>query len=237
MKTVFLLICSLLTVFFNLNYTVSAEESTSIEDLPFSGYYITPEGHGITGLVFMDNQLRIYIDDTSHYSHGEFYHSHDHDHSHDEDHSHEDEHEHDDAHNHNESFPDQAFIESLFELNSFPHPDLSSYTDSVRDVYLEEGNLPYDLQSVYEEITTQITPDMSQSDIIELLNNHIPGIYYTEREGFNYFIVASPDVIQTDDGWTISLFGNELYYFTNDDYNLIDGNGVTYEYVDGVTPN
>ena len=68
-------------------------------------------------------------------------------------------------------------------------------------------------------------------------NNHIPGIYYTEREGFNYFIVASPDVIQTDDGWTISLFGNELYYFTNDDYNLIDGNGVTYEYVDGVTPN
>lgn len=233
MKKVFLILCTILAVCLNINLSVSAEESQSIEDLPFSGYYITPEGNGVTGIVFENNQLLIYIDDISNYSHGEFYHSHDHDHEHEENH----EEEHLEEHDHEESVPDQAFIESLFELNSFPHPDLSGYTAPVRDVYLEEGNLPYDLQSVYEEITAKITPDMSQSDIIELINNHIPGIYYTEREGFSYFIIASPEVTQINEEWTISLFGNDLYKFTQDDRNLIDSNGTIYEYVDGITPN
>ncbi len=228
-------ICQLLlTIFFTLTIfqnTVQAMDNLSIDDLPFAGYYLAPEGYGVEGLLFENNQLRIYINDDSRYSHGSSYHQHDHS---DHDHSHDD-HSHDD-HSH-ETVPDQAFIERLFELNSFPHPDLENYTPQVREVYLEENDLPYDLVSVYQEIISQITPEMSQSDIIELINRSIPGIYYTEREGFNYFILAKPTVNQLNDQWTISLFGNELFQLSVDGTDLIDSQGTHYQYVDGVKPN
>ncbi len=217
--------CFILNVYLFLGISpisVQAEDNLSIDDLPFSGYYLAPEDHGIEGLLFENNQLRIYINDESRYRHGDSYHHHDH--------------SHDDASSH-ESVPDQRFIEYLFELNSFPHPDLENYTPQVRGVYLEENDLPYDLASIYQEITDQITPEMSQSDIIELINRSIPGIYYTEKEGFSYFIIAKPTVTHSDNKWSISLFGNDLFQLNVEGTDLIDTQGTQYQYIDGVKPN
>lgn len=132
----------------------------------------------------------------------------------------------------------QEWVGFLEEFHSFPHPDLKSYTGSVRDVYLEEYDLAYDLKDIYEEIAGLITPEMGQTDIQQLINNRVPGIYYTEKNDYQYYIIASPTVSQDGDRWHITLFGEELYTFEVDEGNTIitDQDGVEYEYISGIKP-
>lgn len=125
----------------------------------------------------------------------------------------------------------------LAEFHSFPYPDLSNYSEGVRERYLSEDNLPYDLQADYEEITSMITPEMSQLDILNLINNRIPGIYYTEKDGYAYYTIANPTVLEEEDMWNIQLFGEELFVLEEVDGKLQDQDGITYEYLAGITPN
>lgn len=83
-----------------------------------------------------------------------------------------------------------------------------------------------------------ITPDMSQLDIQNLINNRVPGIYYTQKNGYRYYIIASPTVRQLQDSWNITLFDETLFEFTVDEADgvITDQDGVIYEYVAGITP-
>lgn len=130
------------------------------------------------------------------------------------------------------------FIHFLEDFHAFPHPDLKNYNEDVRNLYIEESDLPYDLKEVYEEITGMITPDMSQLDIQNLINNRVPGIYYTQKNGYRYYIIASPTVRQLQDSWNITLFDETLFEFTVDEADgvITDQDGVIYEYVAGITP-
>ncbi|MFL2129715.1 hypothetical protein [Ruoffia sp. FAM 26255] len=125
----------------------------------------------------------------------------------------------------------------LTDFHSFPYPDLSNYSEGVRERYLSEDNLPYDLQADYEEITSMITPEMSQLDILNLINNRIPGIYYTEKDGYAYYTIANPTVLEEEDAWNIQLFGEELFVLEEVDGKLQDQDGITYKYLAGITPN
>lgn len=185
------------------------EEPISLSDLPWNGYYITNNDHAIEGLLFEDNQLYIYVADHQHqHQHGE------------------------------EALPGDGFVHFLEELHSFPHPDLKNYNPDVRQLYLEEDNLPYDLQAVYEEITDLITADMSQTDIMKLINDRIPGIYYTEKNDYQYYLIASPTLYQEGDLWHIELFGNSLFTFSMEEMGktITDQEGQTYQYVSGIRP-
>ena len=82
-----------------------------------------------------------------------------------------------------------------------------------------------------------ITPEMSQLDILNLINNRIPGIYYTEKDGYAYYTIASPTVFEEEDAWNIQLFGEELFVLEEVDGKLQDQDGITYEYLAGITPN
>ncbi|MBG9981147.1 hypothetical protein HZY91_08610 [Facklamia sp. DSM 111018] len=128
-----------------------------------------------------------------------------------------------------------AFLE---EMHNFPHPDLKQYTDSVAELYLEEAQLDYDLKDIYQEITEKITPEMSQADVMDLINNRIPGIYYTEKNEFKYYLIASPSVEEVDDQWQITLFGKEIFTFDQqeDQAVLIDQDKVEYQFIPGFRP-
>ncbi|UUX33493.1 hypothetical protein [Fundicoccus culcitae] len=127
-------------------------------------------------------------------------------------------------------------VHHLVEFHDFPHPDLMSYTESLRQVYMESGDLPYDLQAIYEEITAKITPEMSQNDVQDLINNRIPGIYYTEKNGYDYFTIASPIVSQTADAWQIQLFDEVIFILEEVEGTLQDQDGVVYQF-SGIQPN
>lgn len=77
---------------------------------------------------------------------------------------------------------------------------------------------------------------MSQEDVLHLLNQEIPGIYYTQRAGYHYFIIASPSVTEVDDGWQVFLFGQELFTFKQAGQKILDHAGREFEYVDGIMP-
>lgn len=132
----------------------------------------------------------------------------------------------------------QERVVFLEELHNFPHPDLKQYTDSVAELYLEEAQLDYDLKEIYQEITEKITPEMSQADVMDLINNRIPGIYYTEKNGFKYYLIASPSVEEVDDKWQITLFGKEMFTFDQqeDQAVLIDQDKVEYQFIPGFRP-
>ena len=42
-------------------------------------------------------------------------------------------------------------LAQLTEFHSFPYPDLNAYSQSVKQVYMEEFNLPFDLQEIYQK--------------------------------------------------------------------------------------
>lgn len=128
-------------------------------------------------------------------------------------------------------------LQKLAEFHSFPHPDLGSYTDSVRARYLEQYDLDYDLKEIYEEITELITPEMSQAEVQDLINNRIPGIYYTEKDGYAYYTIAKPTVIEEDGQWIVQLFGEDIITLEVDNGKILDQEGVVYEYLAGITPN
>lgn len=127
-------------------------------------------------------------------------------------------------------------LAQLTEFHSFPYPDLNAYSQSVKQVYMEEFNLPFDLQEIYQNLLNQIEPKMSQEDVLHLLNQEIPGIYYTQRAGYHYFIIASPSVTEVDDGWQVFLFGQELFTFKQAGQKILDHAGREFEYVDGILP-
>lgn len=131
----------------------------------------------------------------------------------------------------------QERVQWLADFHSFPYPDLSNYSESVRERYLSEDDLPYGLKATYEEITAMITPEMSQTDIQDLINNRIPGIYYTEKDGYAYYTIASPTVTEEEGVWHIQLFGQELLTLEETEGKLLDQEGVVYEYLAGITPN
>lgn len=137
-----------------------------------------------------------------------------------------------------EETPGQEWSSFLKEFHSFPHPDLKNYSEAVRDVYLEENDLAYDLQVVYEEIATLITPEMSQGDIQQLINNRVPGIYYTEKNDHQYFTIARPTVSNEANIWQLSLFGEDLYRFEfkEGQASIKDQDGVVYDYISGIKP-
>lgn len=142
-----------------------------------------------------------------------------------------------DEHEWNEETLGQERVHWLEDFHSFPHPDLLTYSSSVRERYLEEYDYDYDLKSIYEEITDMITPEMSQSDIQVLINNRIPGIYYTEKDGYAYYTIASPTVYEEEGVWYIQLFGEEILEIEVTEGKLQDQEGITYEYLAGITPN
>lgn len=127
-------------------------------------------------------------------------------------------------------------VHELEEFHDFPHPDLKSYTEGLRQVYMESGDLPYDLKDIYAEITELITPEMSQGDVQNLINNRIPGIYYTEKNGYDYYTIASPVVTQVDGAWQIQLFEEVLFTLEEVDGTLVDQDGVIYQF-SGIQPN
>lgn len=127
-------------------------------------------------------------------------------------------------------------LAQLTEFHSFPYPDLNAYSQSVKQVYLEEFNLPFDLQKTYQNLLDQIETKMSQEDVLHLLNQRIPGIYYDQKAGYHYFIIASPLVTEVDDGWRVFLFGQELFTFKQVGQKLLDQAGREFEYVDGIMP-
>lgn len=130
-------------------------------------------------------------------------------------------------------------VQFLTNLHSFPHPDLKNYNANVRDLYLEEFELAYDLQDIYVEIAQMITAEMSQLDIQNLINNRIPGIYYTEKNDFQYFVIASPTVSNEEKWWSINLFGQDIYklQLQADTAILVDSEGISYHYSAGIQPN
>ena len=199
-----------LTLFFALNLILACPLpalAKQVADLPFSGYFMPSEDHAVEGLLFEDNQVYIYVKDSQH---------------------------HDPEGNQAQG---QDLLAHLEELHSFPYPDLKNYSPQVRDVYLEEGNLPYDLKEEYQAITDQIQPDMSQEDILNLINNHIPGIYYTHKDGYQYYILASPSIEEKGSAWQIRLFGQDIIELEEESGNLMDQEGTIYERVDGIKPN
>ena len=216
----------------NFGGQVLAEEVKTLSDLPFKGYFVGPEDSGIEGLLIEDNQFYIYIKDHSkfHSRSG----GHDHGHGYTEDHGEETEEHEEEV---SETYFDQEFIEWLFEFSSFPYPDLKAYSKSVRERYFEELDFPTDMQAVYREIAEEITPEMSQLDILDLINNRIPGIYYTEKFGYQYFTLASPSVLKKEDQWIIHLLGNDVMHLQADGRNIVDSNGTIYEFIDGIKPN
>lgn len=130
------------------------------------------------------------------------------------------------------------FLHQLEELHSFPHPDLASYNDTLRNKYLEEYDLPYDLKEAYQAVVDQIQSDMSGKDIQFLINQAVPSICYTEKNGYHYYVIASPQVIDYEAGWLIQLFGQELFSIESPSAGcLIDQSTIEYEYVDGIQPN
>lgn len=137
-----------------------------------------------------------------------------------------------------EETPGQEWVTFLEDFHSFPHPDLKNYSEGVRDLYLKEYDLAYDLQAVYEEVATLITPEMSQTDIQHLINNRVPGIYYTEKNDNRYYIIASPTVSKEDNIWQLSLFGEDLYRFEFEEglSSIEDQEGVVYDYISGIKP-
>lgn len=134
--------------------------------------------------------------------------------------------------------PGQEWAEFLEEFHSFPHPDLKNYSAGVRERYLEEYDLAYDLQAVYQEIAEQITPEMSQADIQRLIDNRVPGIYYTHKNDKPYYQIARATVYQEGDSYQLHLFGEHLYTFeSSENHTLIkDQDGNTYEYIPGINP-
>lgn len=139
---------------------------------------------------------------------------------------------------HSSELEGHEWVHFLEEFHSFPHPDLKSYTNSVRDRYLEEYDMAYDLQAEYQEITELITPEMGQQDVQNLINNRIPGIYYTEKNDYKYYTIASPMVTNEGDDWHVSLFGEALYTFSiaEDETLIRDQAGIEYEYIPGIKP-
>lgn len=213
-----------------------ASEVKKIDDLPFQGYFIGPEDSAIQGLLFEDNQIWLYIKpeaDPVTSGHG---HEHGHDEGasleSDEDSAHVEEHAHEDE----SHFIDMPFIEELFEFASFPYPDLKNYTANVRARYYEELNMPADLQKAYLDLAEEITPDMSQEDVFHLINSKIPGILYTEKFGYQYFILASPSVVQSSEGWEIHLLGHKVFELKQEGNHLVDQKGRVFEYIDGIKP-
>lgn len=202
-------------------------DTMTLSDLPFQGYFVATSDYAVEGLLFEENQLFIYVnhqlldDDPGH------------DHGHDDD-------DDDDYHvgHEAEDILGQDWLDTLEELHSFPHPDLKNYSESVRKRYLEELDLPYDLQAVYQEIAEQITPDMSQADIKRMIDNRVPGIYYTEKNDYQYYQIANPTVIMEGDSYQIHLFGEHLYTFESSDNQTMiqDQVGVTYDYIPGINP-
>ena len=215
----------------------SAEEAKTLSDLPFQGYFIGPEDSGIEGLLIEDNQLYIYIKDHSKFYEAEGCHHHGAEGDYEEE---ETDHEGEEMHHHEveaEDYFDQEFIQWLFEFASFPYPDLKAYSPSVRKVYLEELQMPTDMQVAYMDIAEEITPEMSQLDILNLINNRIPGVYYTEKFGYQYFTLASPTVTESKDYWKLSLLGNDIFSLKQEGRDIVDSKGTTYEYIDGIKPN
>lgn len=202
-------------------------DTMTLSDLPFQGYFVVTSDYAVEGLLFEENQLFIYVnhqlldDDPGH------------DHGHDDD-------DDDDYHvgHEVEDILGQDWLDTLEELHSFPHPDLKNYSESVRQRYLEELDLPYDLQAVYQEIAEQITPDMSQADIKRMIDNRVPGIYYTEKNDYQYYQIANPTVSMEGDSYQIHLFGEHLYTFESSDNQTMiqDQAGVTYDYIPGINP-
>lgn len=216
MRTKYLRIFWLMLAIFMPLKNASAEAiRPSISDLPFSGYYLATTEHVVDGLLFEGNQLYIYLSTPSAHSHEE-----------------EMEAVEDDA------LKGQQLVTFLEELHSFPHPDLKNSSESVRDLYLEDYDLPYDLQAIYQEVTSMITPELSQTDIQNLINNRVPGIFYTEKNHYQYYIIASPTVIEDNNTWQINLFGEELYRFEVDETQavIIDQEGIIYENIPGIKP-
>ncbi|MCR8968484.1 hypothetical protein [Facklamia sp. 7083-14-GEN3] len=213
--------------------TIEAND-LSLDSLPFKGYYIAPEESGIEGLLFQDNQLIVYIKDVSRYAHSEHEHDHNQENVEKNNVNPESEHAHE---NHSDLAVDQEFIEWLFQFNSFPYPDLQAYSTSVQERYKEENNLPTDLKKEYLAITEKITPEMTQRNILDLINQTIPNIFYTHKNNYNYFIISCPTVTKNNKEWIVELFGEEIFIFSQDEGKLLDNHGNTYEYVDGITPN
>ncbi|XJS10914.1 hypothetical protein ACF3NG_01225 [Aerococcaceae bacterium WGS1372] len=142
-----------------------------------------------------------------------------------------------DAH---ELSPDTAGTERLQwlrDFHSFPHPDLGSYSKSVRDRYLAQYDLDYDLKATYEEIADLITADMSQAEVQDLINNRIPGIYYTEKDGYSYYTIAKPTVIEENGQWKVQLFGEDVIDLQFEEGRILDQEGIIYEFLAGIKPN
>lgn len=235
MKAKYILPFSILIISLIFHVPVSEAKDLSLKDLPFNGYYLAPEESGIEGLHFKDNQLIVYIKDDSRYTIDTHNHDHDHKLTENKDHQHDESHQHNE--NHRAVTGDQEFIEWLFQFNAFPYPDLQAYSTSVRERYKEENNLPIDLQKDYLAIAEKITPEMTQRDIIDLINQTIPDISYTQKNNYNYFIISCPTVTESNKEWTVELFGEEIFIFAQDSDKLVDNHGNTYDYIDGITPN
>lgn len=142
-----------------------------------------------------------------------------------------------DAH---ELSPDTAGTERLkwlADFHSFPHPDLGSYSKSVRDRYLAQYDLDYDLKATYEEIADLITADMSQAEVQDLINNRIPGIYYTEKDSYAYYTIATPTVTKIDGQWKVQLFGEDVIDLQFEKGRILDQEGIVYEFLAGIKPN
>lgn len=215
-----------------------ASQGLSVEDMPFTGYYVAPDDYAIEGLLFDERQLIIYV-----HNGGDIAGEHDHHHGHEAHDSHmhdvteEVPHHDHEVDNVEGALSGQERVNALASLHSFPHPDLANYSEGLREHYLDELKLPYDLKGTYAEITQQITPEMSQTDIIHLINNTIPSIYYTEKDGYAYYIIANPDVEQVDNVWIVSLFGEEIIRLEGSGWRIEDEEGITYEFIDGIVPN
>lgn len=220
-KAFFSQICLMLLIVL-MPIEVYAKEKTTLMDLPFQGYFMGPEESGVEGILIENNQLLIYIKDHSRfYDNAESHHHGASTHHHEE----------------TKSYIDQEFIQWLFEFNSSPYPDLKSYSESVRQAYLEELHMPKNLQKVYSDLAQEITPEMSQLDILDLIHNRIPGIYYTEKFGYQYFVIASPTVKRSEDTWEIRLLGKDIISLKQEGNKIIDNKGIIYEYIDGIKPN
>ncbi|MGF3065842.1 hypothetical protein ACQV2Q_00410 [Facklamia sp. P12950] len=225
----FLLVISLLSP-----CSLVKAESSSMKELPFSGYYLAPEASSIEGLLFQENQLIIYIKDESGYAHPVYGHDHEDNYDNEQQDVEKDIKSNKD---HHDDTIDQEFIEWLFEFNAYPYPDLKNYSISVQERYKKENNLPINLKEVYLAIVDQITPEMTQRNILDLINQTIPDISYTQKNDYNYFTISCPTITVNNDHWTVQLFGEEIFSFVQQSGQLIDNHGNTYEYIDGIKPN
>lgn len=82
--------------------------------------------------------------------------------------------------------------------------------------YLKHFNIDY--AAIYKEVADQITPEMNQEMINQLVNDYLPEIEFEEIDFPKEYIIKNPHYKKNSDGkWVIKLWGKTVFIISEID--------------------